>query len=124
MSAKRVVVVDDHGGIRELCKSVLEKAGYVVTTAETASEGLTLVRGFRPHLLLTDNDLGRGGTGTELAERVQSIAPFLSIIMMTADRDINHVLNVTEIIRKPFVNEELIELVEKARSVRAFYFIA
>lgn len=51
---KRVLVIEDDDEVREMCQTVLERAGYLVLTASDAETGLQKVRNESPHLVLLD----------------------------------------------------------------------
>ena len=64
-----VLCVDDEAAALQLRRLVLEKAGFLVYTAATASEAMQIVRAQRLDLVLTDyyldGDGGRVGTSGE-----------------------------------------------------------
>jgi DNA-binding response OmpR family regulator len=53
-STARVLVADDHGGTRELCRAALEAAGIEVLEAADGYAALEVARRERPDLLLLD----------------------------------------------------------------------
>jgi CheY-like chemotaxis protein len=50
----RVLVVEDDPDARELVAAILEDAGAVVESAESAAAGFAAVQSFRPQLLVSD----------------------------------------------------------------------
>ncbi|MGH7590913.1 MAG: response regulator, partial [Gemmatimonadales bacterium] len=54
MSGERILVVDDEPGVREALKQVLEYEGFVVRTAATGGEAITVYPDFRPRLVFLD----------------------------------------------------------------------
>ena len=60
---KRVLVVEDEGGIREIAEAVLSK-NYEVSTAPNYDEGNRLLSSEKWYGLLTDNDMPKGGNYT------------------------------------------------------------
>jgi len=52
--APRIMVVDDDGAIRAICREVLEQAGFEVRDVATSDTAVTEARRFRPDLVLLD----------------------------------------------------------------------
>lgn len=52
--AKRVLIVDDEVGLRELLQIVVEEAGYEAITATNGAEALELMAQARPDLVISD----------------------------------------------------------------------
>jgi CheY-like chemotaxis protein len=61
---------------------VLEKAGYSVIPASSASQALQSLSGTAVDLVLSDQ-LMPGGTGTELARQVKKLYPHLPVIIIS-----------------------------------------
>ena len=53
-TSPKVLVVDDHDATRDGLRALLEQAGYTVSTASDGVEGLQLIKGDRPDLVLLD----------------------------------------------------------------------
>lgn len=71
---RRIMIVDDHKGITALWKVLLEKTGhYVVAEENQSSQAVSMVRAFRPDLLLLDMDMP-GLNGCEVAAGVRADA--------------------------------------------------
>jgi CheY-like chemotaxis protein len=83
-SSPTVLLVDDHEPLRSLTRNYLEAEGCVVLEAGGSAEALLLASDFaRPiDLLLTDIRMP-GMNGRELAERLQSSRPEISVLYMT-----------------------------------------
>lgn len=61
---QRILIVDDDKGIRQAFGAFLKFAGYAVTDAGTAEEGLAKLETVRPDLILLDINMpGMGGIG-------------------------------------------------------------
>jgi CheY-like chemotaxis protein len=73
-----VLCVDDEAAALKLRRMVLEKAGFTVYTAATASDAMRIVRSQRLDLVLTDYYLD-GVTGGELAQAVKDAYPQLKV---------------------------------------------
>ena len=78
----RILVIDDEEMIRALFKETLEELGHKVITAETASEGLELVKQRDFDLIFLDLKLP-GMDGAELFHRIKTIKPTLPVAIIT-----------------------------------------
>ena len=74
--------VDDEELPLLLRKLVLEKQGYKVVTASSATVALQTLNEHRVDLVLTDQ-LMPGGTGTELAQSIKGLWPDLPVILIS-----------------------------------------
>ena len=54
---KKLLIVDDEGGIVEEVKGFFEEEGYEVHTADTAKDGIEILLRVKPDLLLLDMKL-------------------------------------------------------------------
>jgi CheY-like chemotaxis protein len=120
----RILVVDDEMYIRRIVKIVLEKAGYEVLQATTATDGLEMLKVNKPDALtvdlympgFADSELG----GLDLLKHKQSdpnISDIPSIVLtaagMQAELALEQALEMgaTSTLRKPFSQRQLIEAV-------------
>jgi DNA-binding NtrC family response regulator len=83
---KRVLVVDDDDSIRETFEYHLKRAGYEVTTAESAEEALGLLAEVDPGVAITDVRMP-GMDGLELLRRIRSASPETDVLVITAHED-------------------------------------
>ncbi len=67
---RRILIIDDDEGIRELYKYFFTNQGYEVETAESGSDGLEKASVFNPDCMLLDI-LMPGITGAEFAREPQ-----------------------------------------------------
>ncbi|MCD6535164.1 MAG: response regulator [Deltaproteobacteria bacterium] len=86
---KRVLVVDDEKGIRDLFRRVLETAGYKVKTAESGEQALEILEHDKFTLLLFDLNLP-GIDGIELCKKARKILPISIIIAITGYASLFH----------------------------------
>jgi CheY-like chemotaxis protein len=77
-----ILCVDDEQLPLLLRKLVLEKQGYKVVTASSASDALQALKEHRVELVLTDQ-LMPGGTGTELAQSIKGLWPDLPVVLIS-----------------------------------------
>jgi DNA-binding NarL/FixJ family response regulator len=79
----QVVVVDDHGWVREGLATALRGRGFRVTgTAGSLAEAGRVIAACRPDLALVDIVLG-GELGTDLAARMSEISPRTRLVFCT-----------------------------------------
>jgi|GEM_PF-6059770 len=116
---RRILIVEDNDGIRQLAARVLRKANYIVETYTSAEEVLssTEEHGWNFDLVLTDVLMGEM-TGIELSRKVHQARPDIPVIFMTGFSEevlINEqIIAETSLIMKPFQAEELRTAVRRA----------
>ena len=120
MAEKKVLVIDDSATIRKLVDTHLSPAGYAVTLAPTAEEGLQLAEEIRPDLILLDHQLP-GTTGFEVCQQLAASSTLQTIPVVVsstlrkkayveyADLD-----NVVDMLPKPYTENLLKTTVENA----------
>jgi DNA-binding response OmpR family regulator/Tfp pilus assembly protein PilF len=123
LNRKRVLVVDDHPGMRHSLRRALEICGIKGAHAVTsAHEAVVRLRNMRYDIVLADFDLGPGPDGQQLLEYCrteQLLAPGAVFVMVTAERGYDKVMCAAELtpddyLVKPFTEETL-----RLRLVRA-----
>lgn len=85
--AARVLLVEDHAGVREATRMLLHSEGYEVTAVASLAEALAhAAKGARVDLLVTDYHLQEGETGVQVIEALRTAlrAP-LKALLMTGD---------------------------------------
>lgn len=115
-----ILIIDDEQQIRRLLRSTLETAGYAVTLAETAAEGLRVAesRGFDGIIL----DLGLpDADGITVLKQVRQWAQYPVIILSVrfSEQDIVAALDAgaNDYLTKPFRTEELLARLRSALRV-------
>jgi PAS domain S-box-containing protein len=81
----RILLLDDDRSILLLVKTLLERAGHTVMTANNGASGLVLIDSFRPQLIITDWIMPQM-TGIEFCQALRGNAAWRNIyvIIMTA----------------------------------------
>jgi two-component system, response regulator, stage 0 sporulation protein F len=102
----RILVVDDEESVREVLAEYFTEKGYEVSTAEDGRQALEVVDRERPHLVLLDIRMP-GEDGVETLRRLRQVAPSVSIIMVTANNDVERAretlkLGALDYVAKPF----------------------
>ena len=78
-----ILLVEDDPGVARLESLRLERAGYAVSTAATAEEGLERVGAGGVDLIVLDQNLSRGISGLELFRRVKAAGHNVPAILVT-----------------------------------------
>jgi two-component system KDP operon response regulator KdpE len=106
-----VVVVDDEVQIRRLLRVSLEMQGFSVHLASTGEEGLRLVQGRKPDIVLLDLGLpDRDGAEVLAGLREWSSVPVIILSVRNAEEEIVRLLDAgaDDYVVKPFSTGELI----------------
>ncbi len=120
MSA-RIAVLDDEPRMVEILTMVLRRWGYQATGFGAPEEALEALRKQPFDLLLTDLRMP-GTDGLEVLERARGIDPELPVILITAHATVSTAISAMregafDYVEKPFDNQELRTLVERALDV-------
>ena len=114
MTAKKVLVVDDESGIREMLRLALETSDFECIEAADIHEAYRRATDDLPDIMLLDWMLP-GGSGIELLRRLkkEEATKALPVIMLTAKTHEDNVIQGLEMgaddyITKPFAPKELI----------------
>lgn len=81
---RTIVVVDDNEDHRELMREVLVPLDFVVLTAQSGPECLTLIEGIKPDLFLIDISMP-GMTGWQLVSKLRDAGQTAPLIMLSAN---------------------------------------
>jgi len=118
--AKRILVIDDEEGMRELLDIVLGAEGYAVRTVATCDEGRYALEREGFDAVVTDLRIGSdANAGLEFLAWLQEHALSTPAIMMTAHGSIETAIEAmkrgaADYIMKPFKNDEIKLLVRRA----------
>ncbi len=114
MSAKKVLVVDDDEGIRDLVQIALTEWGYSVLTAANGAAALEVLAHSQPDVILLDMRMPVMDGWTFAEEYQRSKLPRVPIIVLTAARDAGgraQQINADGALGKPFHVSDLVETV-------------
>jgi CheY-like chemotaxis protein len=113
----RIMVVENHGDTLESLKLYLEDSGYVVHTAATVTQALSLLENSIANVLICDIGLP-DGTGWELMAKLQPRQPLFAIAMsgfgMGADNERSRKAGFRYHLLKPFEAAELDKILAEA----------
>ena len=111
--SETILLAEDEESVRQLTARILERLGYEVIAAETATEALRIAEenGRKIDLLLTDLVMPEL-SGTALAERVRKLLPGIRVLFMSGYSDEVVTRNGTltpgsAFLEKPFSGNEL-----------------
>jgi CheY-like chemotaxis protein len=77
----RIVIIEDNEDVADSLKDLLEDTGHHVWSAQTGSDGVSLVEEVRPNVVLCDLGLPHMG-GLEVCQRIRALpAPIQPIII-------------------------------------------
>jgi DNA-binding NtrC family response regulator len=115
--APSVLVVDDEGTTRELCRDVVTESGLRARTASTTEEALELLDQYPVDIVITDLRVPELG-GLELLKRVRERYPETAVIVLTQYGTIENAveatrLGATDYVTKPFNISDLRGKVER-----------
>lgn len=114
----KILIVDDEQGMRELLSMMLRKEGYDVVTAANGDAALAAVQGEIFELVITDIKMPKLD-GIALLRAVKDLSPETVVIVITAFGTAETAVNAMKLgaydyITKPFKNEEIRLVVQKA----------
>jgi signal transduction histidine kinase/CheY-like chemotaxis protein len=107
--AEIILLVDDDNAVREVTALILRDLGYTVLEVGSGGAALEVLSG-EAHVDLVVLDFAMPGmNGIEVARQVQARFPSLPVLFVTgyADKDALSGVSEGQIVRKPFVGEEL-----------------
>ena len=121
---KRVLVIDDEAGMRELLEIVLGSDGYHVTAVTTCEEGKRALEHDPCDVVLTDLRIGSDAqAGMRFLEWLKEHGKGTPTIMMTAHGSVETAIDAmkrgaADYVLKPFKNDEIKLLVHRAIAQR------
>ena len=117
MPSEKVLIVDDEKLVRWSLRQKCEEWGYLVSEAETGTDGLRLARNESPDLVLLDVRL-TDMNGLQVLQRLKQAGDARAVIMITADPQLEDVKQALkqgayDFIGKPIDYDELRVAVQK-----------
>ncbi len=120
MTPQKILLIDDDPVVRTLISGILRKKGYEVLLAKNGDEGLALVSGEQPDLVITDYQMP-GMSGMEVLDKLRAEDPALPVVMLTAHGDAGLTIKsiqtgAFDFIEKPINPRELLDIVRNGLS--------
>lgn len=117
-SSARLLLVDDEEDLRWLLAGCLRDRGYDVVEAQDGEHALELSRAQKPDAVVSDVRMP-GLSGVELLVQLLEGDPKLPVVLMSALDDVATAVGAMKLgaydyLAKPFDNEELVRVVERA----------
>ena len=115
-----ILVVDDDQNIRKVLRDLLDKEGFNVLTASDVDKTLPFIDAQDLDLIVTDLKMP-GKSGMDLLSMVHERRPAVPVIMITAFGNVEAAVTAMkkgayDFITKPFDEDELLNIIEKAIS--------
>ncbi len=122
MQGAKVLVVDDSTSVRKVLERLLSTRGLVVTTSETAEQGLEAVRHSTPNLVIADVVMP-GMSGFELCQMLKLNKTTQGVPVILISGIINEGViaqaqqaGAFDVVSKPFTPDDLFPKIERALS--------
>src|SRR4051812_6491889 len=114
----RILVVDDEQSIREFLELLLTRSGHVVELADSVDAARALLTNRSFDLAISDLSIGKG-SGMDVLKAARALSPPPEVIVITAYGTPASAVQAMRqgayyYVSKPFDNEELMLLVERA----------
>ncbi len=107
----RILIVDDHEPLRKFLARLMTDAGHSVYEAEGAIRAKELLHSESIDLVVTDFNLGYGGTGEDIARTAKEISPNIRVLLISSSDQIRHFSD--QFLRKPFPIGALLEFINQ-----------
>lgn len=106
-----VIVIDDEESMRDSCRMILQKDGFITKTADNGLAGITMVEENKPDIVLVDLKMPGLG-GLEVLERIKKIDSDIVPIVITGYATVESAVDAMkrgayDFLPKPFAPEEL-----------------
>src|SRR5688572_12633880 len=108
-----ILIIEDEASLRKTLARILQQAGFEVTTAESAEQGLDYLKTTKFDLVFTDLRLP-GIAGLEALKYIHAINPSMPVVLFTAQPDISSAVEAlrrgaTDYLLKPLKPEIIVE---------------
>lgn len=122
--ASRILVVDDEAGLREMLGVLFKRAGFEVALASGFRQAIDLIENKRGFDVVVTDLAMPDGSGMDVLEQARQQQDEAEVIMITAYGNTEQAVRAMrmgayDFIQKPFRNDELLAVVEKALEKRA-----
>lgn len=113
-----ILIIDDDEAMRDSCRQVLTRAGYVVKTAEDGGRGLAILKGESFDLIILDLKMP-GMQGHEVLREIKMLNPETIVIVITGYPTVESAVEsmkagAYDFLPKPFSSETLRIIIKRA----------
>jgi len=120
LEKQTILLIEPNDQMRAVARFILDRAGYCVVEADSASLAVTLweARAARIDLVITETFLPDGASGWSLAEQLRRTKPELKIVFShdgdapDGTKDANE-FHVPPLIPKPYTAEKLLQTIDR-----------
>lgn len=121
--AARILLVDDEAGLREVLEVLFQRNGYDVTLANGYKQAIQRLKSHPPFEIVITDLAMPDGSGMKVLEAALQKDPVTQVIMITAYGTTEQAVTAMRLgayhyIQKPFRNNQLLAIVEKALEKR------
>lgn len=114
------LVVEDEPALQILYARILEKAGFLVLTANDGNEAIAILQNKQPHLLLLDIRMPNAN-GLAVIDYIRTApANQMHIVVATATKEYERYINVlpsAQFLLKPVLPPQLFEIAEQVHKI-------
>ncbi len=115
---KKILIIDDNKYIKISLSILLEESGFEPVTADDGRTALINIKTYKPSLVFLDKKLP-DYDGIALLKEIKSFEPQLPVIVLTAYSERSYEKEALcngayAFITKPFNNDELLKIINKA----------
>lgn len=113
----RILCIDDDPDVLEFLRAVLDRAGYQVSCAANAEEGLALYKQVAPDLIIVDLMMEEVDSGTNLVTEIRALGNKAPVYLLSsAGRELGMMTDYTElglagVFQKPIDPERLLNII-------------
>jgi len=113
----KLLAVDDEPGICDILKKTFTPIGFTVLTANDGRSALSIIKKEKPRIVFLDIRM-LGISGLEVLQEIKKLDNSIKVIMVTVldddkVRDQAKKLGADEFVTKPFISENLEEIVRR-----------
>jgi len=118
--SKTILIVDDFESTRFILGFTLENAGYQVIKTASGADALSQLNGKQIDLVISDYNMPQMN-GVELVKNIRNMSRYESVPILILSTEIDKTAKenaqkagITAWIKKPFVMDEFLKIVQKA----------
>lgn len=79
----KLILIEDDAGVRAYFKSIVDRMGHELATAENGPEGLRLIESVSADVIMTDLNMPGEPSGMALVRRIREMRPNTPVIVIS-----------------------------------------